>query len=81
MRIMVAFSGSFNAQLPPFLAFMLGGGMGLYMTLGAKIPSQAIGLASFACPFATFYSITNFPPRRPGRHADRLGRSPPPPTA
>ena len=60
MRIMVAFSGSFNGQLPPFLAFMLGGGMGLYMTLGAKIPSQAIRLASFACPFATFYAITNF---------------------
>ena len=60
MRIMVAFSGSFNAQLQPFLAFMVGGGLGLYMTLGAKIPSRAIGLASFACPFATFYSITNF---------------------
>ncbi len=60
MRIMVAFSGSFNAQLQPFLAFMVGGGLGLYMTLGAKIPSRAIGLASFACPFATFYSITSF---------------------
>ena len=42
MRIMVAFSGSFNAQLQPFLAFMVGGGLGLYMTLGAKISSQAI---------------------------------------
>ncbi len=60
MRIMVAFSGSFNAQLQPFLAFMVGGGLGLYMTLGAKNPSRAIGLASFACPFATFYAITSF---------------------
>jgi ABC-type transport system involved in multi-copper enzyme maturation permease subunit len=60
MRIMIAFSGSFNGQLPPFLAFMVGGGMGLYMTLGAKIPSRALALASFACPFATFYAITNF---------------------
>ena len=60
MRIMVAFSGSFHAQLQPFLAFMVGGGLGLYMTLGAKNPSRAIGLASFACPFATFYSITSF---------------------
>ena len=60
MRIMVAFNGSFNAQLQPFLAFMVGGGLGLYMTLGAKNPSRAIGLASFACPFATFYSITSF---------------------
>jgi hypothetical protein len=60
MRIMAAFSGSFNAQYGPFLAFMVGGGMGLYMTLGAKIPSRAICLSSFACPVATFYSITNF---------------------
>jgi hypothetical protein len=60
MRIMVAFSGSFNAQLAPFMAFMVGGGLGLYLTLGAKNPSQAILLASFACPFATFYSITSF---------------------
>jgi len=60
MRIMVAFSGSFNAQLPPFLAFMLGGGLGLHVTLGSKISSRAIALASFACPIATFYSITNF---------------------
>jgi ABC-type transport system involved in multi-copper enzyme maturation permease subunit len=60
MRIMVAFSGSFSAQYAPFLAFMVGGGLGLYMALGAKIPSRAIQLASFACPFATFYSITSF---------------------
>lgn len=60
MRMMVAFSGSFNAQLQPFLAFMIGGGLGLYLALGAKNPSAAIGLASFACPFATFYAITSF---------------------
>ncbi len=60
MRIMIAFSGSFNAQLQPFLAFMVGGGLSLYMTLGAKNPSRAICTASFACPLATFYSITNF---------------------
>jgi ABC-type transport system involved in multi-copper enzyme maturation permease subunit len=60
MRIMIAFSGSFNAQYAPFLAFMVGGGLGLYMALGSKIPSRAIQLASFACPFATFYSITSF---------------------
>ena len=31
MRMMVAFSGSFQAQLQPFLAFMIGGGVGLYV--------------------------------------------------
>ena len=34
--------------------------LGLYVALGAKNPSTAIGLASFACPFATFYAITSF---------------------
>jgi hypothetical protein len=60
MRMMVAFSGSFQAQLQPFLAFMIGGGIGLYVALGARNPSTAIGVASFVCPFATFYAITSF---------------------
>ena len=60
MRMMVAFSGSFQAQLQPFLVFMIGGGVGLYVALGARNPSTAIGVASFLCPFATFYAITSF---------------------
>lgn len=60
MRMMVAFSGSFQAQLQPFLAFTIGGGIGLYVALGARNPSTAIALASFVCPLATFYSITSF---------------------
>ena len=60
MRMMMAFSGSFEAQLQPFLAFMVGGGIGLYVVLGAKNPSAAIGVAAFACPLATFYAITSF---------------------
>jgi ABC-type transport system involved in multi-copper enzyme maturation permease subunit len=60
MRIMVAFSGSFNVQFGPFVALMLGGWLGLKMALGSKIASSAIAWASAACPFATFYSITSF---------------------
>ena len=60
MRMMVAFSGSFQAQLQPFLAFMIGGGLGLYVALGARNPSTAIAAASFLCPLATFYAITSF---------------------
>lgn len=60
MRLMVAFSGSFQSQLQPFLAFMLGGGVGLYVTLGLRNPSPAIALASFGAPIATFYVITSF---------------------
>ena len=58
--MMIAFSNSFNFQLPPFLAFMFGGGVGLYVALGSRNPSPAIGLASFVAPFATFILITNF---------------------
>ncbi len=57
--IMVAFSGSFETQLQPFVAFMVGGAIGLYITLGAKNPSNAILLASFVLPIATFYAITS----------------------
>jgi ABC-type transport system involved in multi-copper enzyme maturation permease subunit len=69
MRLMVAFSGSFQIQLLPFSALFLAGGMGLYIALGARNPSKAIGCASFACPFGTFYVITSFllvPPRTLG---------------
>lgn len=60
MRIMVAFGGSFQVQLAPFLTFMLGGGVGLYIALGIRNPSPAITLAALTCPFATFYAITSF---------------------
>jgi hypothetical protein len=60
MWMIVAFSGSFHAQLQPFLAFMLGGGVGLYVALGARNPSTAIAAASFLAPLATFYAITSF---------------------
>ncbi len=60
MLIMVSFAGSFQTQLGPFLAFILGGSVGLFVTLGYRNPSQAIQLASLALPLATFYSITSF---------------------
>ncbi|HVX13634.1 MAG TPA: hypothetical protein VHC22_20795 [Pirellulales bacterium] len=60
MRIMVAFSSSFQVQLQPFLAFMVGGGIGLYVALGIRNPSPAILAAAFGCPFAIFYAITSF---------------------
>lgn len=57
---MLAFSGSFEAQLQPFLAFMIGGGVGLWAALGANNPSKALALASFMLPPATFYAATSF---------------------
>jgi ABC-type transport system involved in multi-copper enzyme maturation permease subunit len=60
MRMMVAFSGSFHMQLQPFLAFMGGGALGLYLALGGRNPSQAILVTALACPAATFYAITSY---------------------
>ena len=60
MRMMLAFSQSFQHQYLAFSGFMVGGGVGLFAALGIRNPSSAIALASFIAPFATFYVITSF---------------------
>jgi ABC-type transport system involved in multi-copper enzyme maturation permease subunit len=60
MAIMVFFSGSFQIQLAPFVAFVLGGGVGLLVALGHRNASKAIHIAAFGLPLATFYAITSF---------------------
>jgi len=60
MRIMVAFSASFELQLAPFLAVMVGGGIGLYAALANRVPSAAIGWAAAMLPTLTFVAITSF---------------------
>ena len=60
MRIMMSFSGSFELQLTPFLVFMVGGGIAMFVALGVRNPSAAIGWASLACPVFTFVAITSF---------------------
>jgi len=57
---MVVFSSSFQNQLPPFLAAILGGAVGLYVALGFRNPSPAMTLASLSLPLATFFAITSF---------------------
>ena len=57
---MISFSGSFQIQLFPFLAFIAGGSVGLFASLGARNPSSAIALTSLLLPLATFYAITSF---------------------
>ncbi|MFV1964747.1 MAG: hypothetical protein ACC628_04950 [Pirellulaceae bacterium] len=58
--MMVSFSGSFQTQLTPFLAFIMGGSIGLYVSLGSRNPSSAIFWASLLLPIATFYAIVSF---------------------
>ena len=60
MRIMVAFGGSFELQLAPFLAVIVGGGVGLYAALAARNPSPAIAWASALLPALTFTAIASF---------------------
>jgi len=60
MRIMVAFGGSFELQLAPFLAVIVGGGVGLYAALSARNPSPAIAWTSALLPVLTFVAITGF---------------------
>src|SRR5262245_9072798 len=60
IMFMISFSGSFQTQLAPFLAFIVGGSVGLFVALGIRNASSAIGWASLALPFATFFAITNF---------------------
>jgi len=60
IMVMISFSGSFQQQLAPFLALILGGSIGLYVSLGFRNPSQAMFWASLLLPFATFHAITSF---------------------
>ncbi len=60
MRIMMSFSGSFELQLTPFLVFMVGGWIALFVALGVRNPSAALAWASGACPVFTFIAITSF---------------------
>lgn len=60
MRIMVAFSGSFEFQLQPFLAAIVGGSVALYLALGVRNPSAALLVATLVGPLATFYALTSF---------------------
>jgi hypothetical protein len=58
--LMISFSGSFQTQLGPFLTFIVGGFVGLLVTLGIRNPSAAIATASIILPFATFFAVTSF---------------------
>jgi hypothetical protein len=60
MRIMLAFTADFNAQLASFLGVILGGSVAMYVALGWRNPSGAIAWASGLTPFFTFVVITSF---------------------
>jgi hypothetical protein len=65
MVMLVSFAGNMEAQLAPFLAFIVGGAVGLYVAIGARNQSAAIALASLLLPMAMFYSVTSLLLSRP----------------
>jgi hypothetical protein len=60
MRIMLAFSNSFENQLTAFLGFIAGGSLGLYVALNWRVNSPALTIVACAAPLATFIAITSF---------------------
>ncbi len=59
MVMIVSFAGNAEGQITPFLACIVGGGVGLFMALGSRNPSAALALASGILPLAMFFSITS----------------------
>jgi hypothetical protein len=60
MRIMLAFSSTFEAQFGAFLAFIAGGVIGMYAALNWRYRSKAIAWVAVVTPFATYFVITSF---------------------
>jgi ABC-type transport system involved in multi-copper enzyme maturation permease subunit len=60
MRIMLAFSSSFDYQFTTFLGFIAGGSVGLYVALNWRLRSSALTTVALAAPLATFVAITSF---------------------
>jgi ABC-type Na+ efflux pump permease subunit len=60
MMLIVEARTSFILQLIPFLIFILGGSLGLWMSLMHQNPSPALQICAWSLPFLTFYAIVSF---------------------
>jgi hypothetical protein len=60
MRIMLAFSNSFDYQFTTFLGFIAGGSIGLYAALNWRVRSNALTLVACIAPLATIIAITSY---------------------
>lgn len=63
---LILINGRFEYQWLSFSGFIFAGVGGLWWVLSGQRPSSALTLASWACPFAVFYTITNILIGRPG---------------
>lgn len=60
MRVMLAFSNSFDYQFTTFLGFIAGGSLGLYVALNWRLNSNALTMVAISAPFFTFVAITSY---------------------
>lgn len=60
MRIMLAFSNSFDYQFTTFLGFIAGGSIALYAALNWRLRSPALNVVAGLAPLATFTAITSY---------------------
>jgi hypothetical protein len=60
MRIMLAFSNSFDYQFTTFLGFIAGGSIGLYVALNWRVRSTALTIVACVAPLLTVIAITSF---------------------
>lgn len=60
MRIMLAFSSSFDYQFTTFLAFIAGGSVGIYVALNWRLRSNALSIVALTAPLLTFIAATTF---------------------
>jgi ABC-type transport system involved in multi-copper enzyme maturation permease subunit len=63
---LILINGRFEAQWLSFSLFIFAGVGGLWWVLSGDRPSTALTLASWACPFAVFYTVTNLLIGKPG---------------
>ena len=63
---MIGISGRFEYQWGSFVFFVAAGVGGLWWVLNGDRPSTALLVASWACPFAMFYSVLKVLIGKPG---------------
>ena len=60
LMLVVEARASLLVQLPAFLVFILGGSIGLMISLRQTTPSPALLISALLLPFMTFYALTGF---------------------
>ncbi|REJ79773.1 MAG: ABC transporter permease [Planctomycetota bacterium] len=60
LMLVVEARASLLVQLPAFLVFILGGSIGLMVSLRRTTPSPALLFSALLLPFMTFYALTGF---------------------